>query len=118
MGKVWVLDTETKGTGAQIVPLEKVRERPVRRSDPIAIPKVKPAPTPEPAPRGPRRFRITDVMTQRVLADRVDTRATVTALEDVRSVVDVWISTWDEAAGRWRPLMLSEQNALWELRGR
>jgi hypothetical protein len=24
MAKVWVLDTETKGTGAQMVPLEKV----------------------------------------------------------------------------------------------
>jgi hypothetical protein len=26
MGKVWVLDTETKGTGAEMVPLEKVLE--------------------------------------------------------------------------------------------
>jgi hypothetical protein len=25
MGKVWVLDTETKGTGAQMVPLEKAQ---------------------------------------------------------------------------------------------
>jgi hypothetical protein len=28
MGKVWVLDTETKGTGAQMVPLENVRAKP------------------------------------------------------------------------------------------
>jgi hypothetical protein len=28
MGKVWVLDTETKGTGAQMVPLEKVQAKP------------------------------------------------------------------------------------------
>jgi hypothetical protein len=28
MGKVWVLDTETKGTGANMVPLEKVLQRP------------------------------------------------------------------------------------------
>ena len=26
MGKTWVLDTETKGTGANMVPLEKVQE--------------------------------------------------------------------------------------------
>jgi hypothetical protein len=26
MGKVWVLDTETKGTGASMVPLEKARK--------------------------------------------------------------------------------------------
>jgi hypothetical protein len=28
MGKTWVLDTETKGTGANVVPLEKVLKRP------------------------------------------------------------------------------------------
>jgi hypothetical protein len=28
MGKVWVLDTETKGTGAQMVPLEQVQAKP------------------------------------------------------------------------------------------
>jgi hypothetical protein len=28
MGKVWVLDTETKGTGANVVPLEKVQRQP------------------------------------------------------------------------------------------
>jgi hypothetical protein len=28
MGKVWVLDTETKGTGAQMVPLENVQAKP------------------------------------------------------------------------------------------
>jgi hypothetical protein len=28
MGKVWVLDTETKGTGANMVPLEKTLEHP------------------------------------------------------------------------------------------
>jgi hypothetical protein len=27
MGKTWVLDTETKGTGASMVPLEKVQQR-------------------------------------------------------------------------------------------
>jgi hypothetical protein len=28
MGKVWVLDTETKGTGAQMVPLDNVQAKP------------------------------------------------------------------------------------------
>ena len=28
MGKTWVLDTETKGTGANVVPLEKVLQKP------------------------------------------------------------------------------------------
>jgi hypothetical protein len=34
MGKVWVLDTETKGTGANMVPLEKVLRRPEPNSEP------------------------------------------------------------------------------------
>jgi hypothetical protein len=29
-GKTWVLDTETKGTGASMVPLEKVQKEPER----------------------------------------------------------------------------------------
>ena len=39
MGKVWVLDTETKGTGASMVPLEKTLER----LDPAAVPRRLPA---------------------------------------------------------------------------
>lgn len=32
MSKVWVLDTDTKGTGAQMVPLEKALEQPAPRT--------------------------------------------------------------------------------------
>jgi hypothetical protein len=41
--KTWVLDTETKGTGANVVPLEKVLERP----EP-APPRRRPAPAAKP----------------------------------------------------------------------
>src|SRR5215212_9029766 len=34
MAKVWVLDTETKGTGANMVPLEKVVRPPQPRAQP------------------------------------------------------------------------------------
>ena len=43
MRKTWVLDTETKGTGANVVPLEKVLQKP----EP-APPRRRPAPAPEP----------------------------------------------------------------------
>ena len=33
MGKVWVLDTETKGTGANVVPLEKTQAKPAPKPD-------------------------------------------------------------------------------------
>ena len=48
MAKTWVLDTETKGTGANVVPLEKVLRRPEEK--PAARPK-RPAPAGKPAPR-------------------------------------------------------------------
>ena len=122
MAKIWVLDTETKGTGANMVPLEKVRKTPAPPDQRILrIPRRKAAgevPEPESATRRePYRFRIVDVMTRQVLADDVDARATVAALEDVRSVVDVLIDVWEPDTGDWRRLTLGEQKTLWGYRG-
>jgi hypothetical protein len=51
MAKTWVLDTETKGTGANVVPLEKVQRRPEDAPErPASRPK-RSAPTREAAPR-------------------------------------------------------------------
>src|SRR5215210_6042018 len=51
MAKVWVLDTETKGTGAEMVPLEKVQKdaegRPPRRRPPARKRRRSAAPTRE-----------------------------------------------------------------------
>jgi hypothetical protein len=55
MGKTWVLDTETKGTGANMVPLEKVQKKPAAEEEP-APRRRRPARPSEPAPR-PRRER-------------------------------------------------------------
>jgi hypothetical protein len=53
VAKTWILDTETKGTGANVRPLEdapaKPAERPLRR--PTAEAPKRRAPTPNPAPR-------------------------------------------------------------------
>ncbi len=54
MGKTWVLDTDTKGTGARMVPLDKVVEE---RSAPQPAPRRKPdasAPPAKPTPRKPK----------------------------------------------------------------
>jgi hypothetical protein len=48
MGKVWVLDTETKGTGANVVPLERVLKKP-EAAEPVAPPPPTPTPKPRPA---------------------------------------------------------------------
>jgi hypothetical protein len=112
---VWVLETQTKGTGANVVPLERT----LKRSD--AVPGFgfrKPEPrAPEPgAPPEPYRFRIMDVMTRRVLADDVDAREAVATLGEVRSIVDVIVYVWERESERWRMLSFGETQALWEHR--
>ena len=118
--KVWVLDTETKGTGAEMVPLEKVLRKPAS-GEPLSVhvpPKREPRPAKEPEPKPPRSFRIVDVTTGDILGEHLDTRATIAALEDVGSVVDVRIYVWDHSTERWVLLTLGEQKTLWEFRGR
>jgi hypothetical protein len=123
MAKHWVLDTETKGTGAEMVPLEKVLERrrssravedeqPRRRSRP----RRREPPAPEPQPRRPRRFKVVDVMTRQPLAEDVGIREALEVLADARSVVDVIVYAWDREREDWRPLAMREQKLLWERR--
>jgi hypothetical protein len=119
VGKTWVLDTATKGTGASIVPLDRVQKRPAERpGDRLYVPPVPaPKPQPEPPPRRPRAFRVIDVVTRKTLAEHTDTRATLEVLRDVRSIVDVHVSVHDPKNGTWRLLTLGEQRALWDARG-
>ena len=115
MGKVWVLDTETKGTGASMVPLERAQPQPRPSGEPFFVPpKRRPREPAPPEPRAPRRFRVVDVMTRAILADDVDARTALRVLSGVRSSVDVSIFMWDPVAGRWRLLTLGEQRLLWE----
>jgi hypothetical protein len=54
-------------------------------------------------------------MTRQPIVDDVNARDAVDALKDLRSTMDVTVYTWQEHAGRWRPLTLSEQRAMWQL---
>lgn len=117
MAKVWVLETETKGTGANVVPLDRTERKPGSDAVPgFSFPELKPLPDPE--PRGPRSFKVVDVMTRQVLAEGVGARDAVSALEDVNSIVDVTVSVWDPDGERWRMLSFGEKQALWDYRGR
>ncbi len=121
MAKTWVLDSETKGTGAEMVPLEKVLRDPARPSDPeLARVRLRSerAEAPAPAERQPPRFKVVDLLSREVLASSADTRATVALLRGVRSSVDVNVSVWDTEAERWRLLGLDEKRLLWRLRDR
>jgi hypothetical protein len=115
--KVWVLDTETKGTGAQMVPLEKVQQKPARDREPFFVPPKRNPREPKPAePRAPRTFRVVDVATREVLADGTLARETLSVLGGVRSSVDVHVYVWEPDDDRWRLLTLAEQRTLWERR--
>jgi hypothetical protein len=115
--RIWVLDTATKGTGAQMVPLDEVERQPAPKPDPVVIPRKREAAEPAPPePRAPRRFRVVDVATRAVLADEADARATLRVLGGVRSSVDVNVSVWEPRRNAWRLLTLEEQATLWERR--
>ena len=116
MARRWILDHETKGTGAEMVPLDKAHPEDAPAGHPVIVaPERKPPPKREPAPRGPRRFRVVDVMTREVLADDADTRTTVDLLKGARSMVDVSVYVWEKDAGKWQQLTQREQKMLWEL---
>jgi len=115
-GRTWILDTETKGTGAQMVPLDKVVKQPDPK--PLFVPrKRQPKPPPEPAPRRPRRFKVVDLSSRAVLAEDTDLRATLDLLAGIRSSVDVNVSVWEPSTDAWRLLTLREKQLLWERRG-
>ena len=57
-----------------------------------------------------------DVQTREVLADDADARATIAALEPIRSIVDVNVWVWQPERDRWRMLTMDELRALWAYR--
>ena len=115
MSRTWILDTETKGTGAQMVPLDKVVKQP--DPTPLFVPrKRRLRPAPEPAPRAPRRFKVVDLTSRAVLAEDADARTTVELLGGIRSSVDVNVSVWEPSTEAWRLLTLREKQLLWERR--
>jgi hypothetical protein len=121
--KTWILDTETKGTGAEMIPLERLEERKRLKGEAERI-RVIGAPTadgvegaPEPdGPPAPRRFRIVNVLSRQVLADDVGLAEALGTLREVGSVVDVNIFVWNPDPEDWRPLTMSERRRLWNLR--
>jgi hypothetical protein len=113
--KVWILDTETKGTGANVVPLEKIQRRPPAEPERLYVPpKARPKAPPEPLPKEPHRFKVVDLMTREVLAEDVDARTTVEVLGGVRSIVDINLYVWRPDRHDWRLLPLEDKRALWE----
>jgi hypothetical protein len=119
MRRIWVLDTETKGTGAHAVPLESKLKGPAPpRKTILRRRKTHPEPVASTEAPSPPTFKVVDVMTTRVLAEGADLQATLDLAEGARSVVDLRIYVWEPKAERWRLLSLGEQKGLWGLRRR
>lgn len=115
--KVWVLDTGTKGTVAEMVPLEKVLKEPGAGPRPAVASRHRRRRIPEPEPTPARRFKLVDVMTREVLAEDVDARGALEALAGFPTVVDVRVYVWQPKSERWRLMTVAEQKVMWELRG-
>ena len=115
MAKTWVLDTETKGTGAHVVPLS---DRAPRAERPLAVVQLARPPHPPRAPReepAQRRFKLVDVRASRVLGEDLDTRGALAQLAEMSSSLDARVYARTRRDGRWRLLTLAETRALWEL---
>jgi hypothetical protein len=120
----WVLDTETKGTGAEMVPLERLEERKrlegarerirvIARGETDAQGETRPNAE---APRVPRRFKVVNVLTRQLLADDVGLSEALEALRYLHSVVDANVYIWEPDEEDWRPLSVSERRMLWSFR--
>jgi hypothetical protein len=124
MAKAWVLDTDTKGTGAEMVPLEKLERQRRRGRDRERISVIRRTPLPPEEPTedadrtDERRFKVVNVLSREVLGDGVGPREAVELLKRVRSVVDVRIYVWEPELEDWRALSLREKKLMWEFRGR
>src|ERR1700751_3018431 len=114
MAKTWVLDTETKGTGAHIAPL-KSRARASEKE--LALVQLERAPRPPGLPEETPQttFRVVDVMSATVLGEDLDARAAAAELARMRSPLDarVYRRTGPEARGRL--LSLADTRRLWVL---
>ena len=121
---MWVLDTATKGTGAEMVPLERLqKERRRKRSkERISVTsRAKPDSRGEPSveaeePRTPRRFKVLHGLSRQVLAEDVGAAEAIDVLRGVRTSVDVNVYVWRPDEEDWRPLTLAEQRTLWDFR--
>jgi len=115
MAKTWVLDTETKGTGAHITPLRPAGAAPERDLS-ITRFKAPPRPPAPPAEPAPRLFKVVDVLSGRVLAEDVPAAAAIEALAPLRKALDARVYVRANADDRWRMLTLAETRALWSFR--
>lgn len=118
MAKTWVLDTETKGTGAHVAPLRAGKPAAKDGDSKLAVVQLARPPRERPADSDtpqPLRFKLVDVRAAQVLGEGLDTRATVDELARMDSSLDARVYVWEQARERWQLLGLADTRALWRL---
>ena len=124
MAKTWVLDTETKGTGAHIAPLKrndgaKSRELNLVRFHPPAAARGSGSDAAERSVSARAlRFKVVDILAARVVAEDVTLSAAVRALGSSRKAIDARVYVRRTEGGRWELLSLADTRRLWSLRAR
>jgi len=116
MAKTWVLDTETKGTGAHIAPLTDAGHERSREAE-LALVQLARPPRPkrpsEPPPKA--TFRVVDVLSGKLLGEDLDAREAVHELAGLRSALDARVYLRHGENARWRLLSLGDTRRLWAL---
>ena len=124
MAKTWVLDTETKGTGAHIAPLKrdhraKSRELNLVRFHPPAAARGSGSSAAERSVSAQAmRFKVVDILSTEVLVEDVTLLAALQALGSLRKAIDARVYVRRADGGRWRLLSLADTRRLWSLRER
>ena len=112
-----MLDTETKGTGATMVPIDRVEQKGEPKRGKLWVPpKRRPREPEPPQPRAPRRFRVVDALSRRVLQQDGGVRETLELLRGIAGVLDVSLYVYEPDDDRWRLLSLAERQAVWDRR--
>ena len=116
MAKTWVLDTETKGTGAHVAPLPDAAGGGSREAE-LALVQLARPPRPqrpsEPPPKA--TFRVVDVLGGDVLGEDLGAREAVDVLGGMRSALDARVYVRHGAGSRWRLVSLADTRRLWTL---
>ncbi len=116
MAKTWVLDTETKGTGAHVVPLPDGSPRSAGEAELALVQLTRPPRPPRPSEAPARTtFRVVDVLSGEALGEDLDARETVETLAGMRSALDARVYLHHGPGTRWRLLSLADTRRLWAL---
>ncbi len=113
MGKTWILDSETKGTGAVMVPLNKAKK--LHKDKPLQVVQgISGRPAPKSRPRLPTLFMAKTIYGHR-LKVKVQGAELVRFLATVNRPQDIQIFAYDRKRGDWFLVPSHDSKLIWRL---